>query len=961
MSWARNIQSRIQQQQQLQKPGSLAPSGSGGETPQKQPSSPTLSALSSPITSLTNALRGSGGISQPPTTNITTSTTTTTNNTSTSPPSPTISTQVKVGQTSFTTSASLQAAASGNNLQASIQTTNVTVTSPSMASPIGASTGIPNPNAKPSSLPSPSQSPMQTRNTSAPTTNNNTTTNTTTTSTTTTPTTSTTTTPTTSSSNLGQVQQQQQLQQTQPQQQQQPTPIKQTTPYIFPNKIQPKSLTTDMFRGSDFSHVSFVEDLTRKLVNDQMGADGLHFEPAPFNQLFLNTQLQLSQLESNIDRRLDDLAEECNDFSYDYKRKLQDLAGSYQECFQHFKKLEKGVNTIGTKAVHFGDELDSVNQQKVKAQGALSLINYLLELNSVGASSEENGGITKRSDIFTNSDRIHELAHLVKKLSSVSEDIKEISGFKQGKLETESISNSLENDLLNQFERAAERNDYDKMKQCATTLHGFNGGERCRSRYIQKLKMFFDIDSFRKDENLANNITKRLIRGNNIVDTRFEIFYTDILKDVSHEQMVIQNVFVNQTSAMAMLIVRLFEQRVRLFIENVLSLESNNVSMFLQTVHYAFNSTKKLLVDPLQSYGIVGVDLNQLLNSIFYQYQEGYIQKETTYLVSLFQSNVVEECERLQTLDKYSMYFEDGLNPEITQMFVQQTENALTRSYTLSLDNVLADNIKTIFFLMLEYLFEKYSMFVLNKYIELPIIPSSNVDTKSIQDAISQLFRVVLSVNQIVGQIQSMFQVFVLPHIQTSMIVQSQCSDQLYFNISSLENCINTGLENSLTTMIQLIEKTLIPQGRNDYLIDDYDNSVTDTCASVIKLIQSFYDMAKINLQGKNFHIYVEELGLKSQFVFINHFKKFKIGQGIGTLKLMRDLTEYRNLSKQFKSQKVDDAFELLFEISKLHLVNPENFKLVIEGGALTRMSKQDLIIFIKQRSDFKSIWLDTL
>ncbi|KAN0029803.1 hypothetical protein ACTA71_007940 [Dictyostelium dimigraforme] len=942
MSWARNIQSRIQQQQQLQKPG-------GNETPQKQPSSPTLSALSSPITSLTNALRGSGGVPQNPTTT-----------TSTSPPSPT--TQVKVGQTSFTTSASLQAAASGNNLQASIQTStaNITITSPSMASPIGT-----NPNVKPGDLPSPSpsQSPMQTRNTTTPTI---TTTNTTTSTTTTinTPSTSTTTTPTTSSSNLGQIQQQQPQQPQQPQQQpQQPAPIKQTTPYIFPNKIQPKSLTTDMFRGSDFSHVSFVEDLTRKLVNDQMGADGLHFEPAPFNQLFLNTQLQLSQLESNIDRRLDDLAEECNDFSYDYKRKLQDLTGSYQECFQHFKKLEKGVNTIGTKAVHFGDELDSVNQQKVKAQGALSLINYLLELNSVGASSEANGGITKRSDIFTNSDRIHELAHLVKKLSSVSEDIKEISGFKQGKLETESISNSLENDLLNQFERAAERNDYDKMKQCATTLHGFNGGERCRSRYIQKLKMFFDIDSFRKDENLANNITKRLIRGNNIVDTRFEIFYTDILKDVSHEQMVIQSVFVNQTSAMAMLIIRLFEQRVRLFIENVLSLESNNVSMFLQTVHYAFNSTKKLLVDPLQSYGIVGVDLNQLLNSIFYQYQEGYIQKETTYLVSLFQSNVVEECERLQTLDRYSMYLEDGLNPEITQMFVQQTENALTRSYTLSLDNLLADNIKTIFFLMLEYLFEKYSMFVLAKYIELPVIPSSfNADTtRSIQDAITQLFRVILSTNQIVGQIQSMFQVFVLPHIQTSMIVQSQCSDQLYFNISHLENNINTGLENSLTTMIQLIEKTLIPQGRNDYLIDDYDNSVTDTCATVIKLIQSFYDMAKTNLQGKNFHIYVEELGLKSQFVFMNHFKKFKIGQGIGTLKLMRDLTEYRNLSKQFKSQKVDDAFELLFEISKLHLVNPENFKLVIEGGSLTRMSKQDLIIFIKQRSDFKSIWLDTL
>ncbi|EGC38338.1 hypothetical protein DICPUDRAFT_28786 [Dictyostelium purpureum] len=494
------------------------------------------------------------------------------------------------------------------------------------------------------------------------------------------------------------------------------------------------------------------------------------------------------------------------------------------------------------------------------------------------------------------------------------------------------------------------------MKQCASTLYNFNGGETCRSRYVQKIKMFFDIDILRKDETLANNTSKRQIRGNNIIDSRFEIFFSDILRDIQHEQNVIQSVFVNQTSAMAMLIVRVFEQRVRGFIENVLNIEANNTSMYLQTTQYAYNSTKKLLVEPLSHLGISGVDLNQLLNSVFYTYQEGYIQRERGHLANLFDATFSEECDRLTGLEKAFEYEEDGLNHEITQTFVQQTENALARSYTLSPEGSLPENIKSIFFLMLKYLFEDYITFVLEKYIKLPMVN----DSRCFQ-AISQLFRVILGINQIVGQIQTLFQVHVLPHIQTSINVQSQCSDQLYFNISSLENNINYGLENSLILMVQLVDKALVDQKRTDYQNEMDDDTTTPTCNSVTKLIQSFYEIAKSCLQGKNLHIFVEELGLKLQVVFLNHFKKFKIGQGSGTLKLIKDLTEYRSTLKSFKSHKVDDAFEMLFEVSKLFLVGPDSFKDIIENGILARVQKSDLIAFIKQRSDFKSIWLDNL
>ncbi|GAM22355.1 hypothetical protein SAMD00019534_055300 [Acytostelium subglobosum LB1] len=712
-----------------------------------------------------------------------------------------------------------------------------------------------------------------------------------------------------------------------------------TTKQYIPTKVQQKELTSDMFKGVDFSSTLFVEDLTRRLVNEQVSSDGVHFDPLPFNVLFAETQIKLAQLETNLDRRLDNLVDECNEYSTELKQRMQAVQQSHQDAFQHFRELERGVNTIGAQAVHFGDELDSVNQQRNKAQSALSLINYLLELNDPTQS--------QRSDIFTNSERIHELAQLVKKLSSVSEDIKEITDLDKGKLEAESLSNTLENDLISQFERAQDRNDLDKMKQCATTLYNFNGGSRCRSTYVQKLRMFFDVASLRADESMAQNVSKRVIRKNIIMkDPRFKTFYKEIQKDVSREQNIIQAVFINQTSAMSMLIRRIFEQRVKAFIDNTLYMEKTNLA-YLQTLHIAYRKTKKHLVEPLSSYGIAGIDFNELLSGIFFPLQEGYIKKELSSLRDILAGLVADDKE---------MSGEEGLNQEFTQTLIQQTESALKRCLLLSPDFTLGENIKSIFFLLLQGLCTEF----IESKLHLAMKTIHVVDSKA-QMTLNRLFMIILNINQVVGQVQTLYQLYVLPPILTNMAVQSQTSEQLYYNISTLESNICKALETSLNTMIGLIEKVLLEQKKNDYLGDDYDNNVTATCTNVIKLINSLYELCKSCLQGKNLTIYVEELGLKIQVVFLNHFKKYKIGQGPGALKLIRDLNSYKDLSKIFKSHRVEELFEVLFEISKLHFVGPENFKSVVEGGPLSRMDRNDLIAFIKQRSDFKSPWLDMI
>lgn len=71
-----------------------------------------------------------------------------------------------------------------------------------------------------------------------------------------------------------------------------------------------------------------------------------------------------------------------------------------------------------------------------------------------------------------------------------------------------------------------------------------------------------------------------------------------------------------------------------------------------------------------------------------------------------------------------------------------------------------------------------------------------------------------------------------------------------------------------------------------------------------------------------------------------------------------RDLTDYHELSRMFGSQAVTDQFESLKGVASLHLVSPENLSVLMREGALSRIPREDLLAFVRLRSDFKSQWV---
>eukprot|EP01027_Heterolobosea_sp_BB2_P013733 GEZU01019772.1.p1 GENE.GEZU01019772.1~~GEZU01019772.1.p1 ORF type:complete len:112 (+),score=41.42 GEZU01019772.1:136-471(+) len=102
------------------------------------------------------------------------------------------------------------------------------------------------------------------------------------------------------------------------------------------------------------------------------------------------------------------------------------------------------------------------------------------------------------------------------------------------------------------------------------------------------------------------------------------------------------------------------------------------------------------------------------------------------------------------------------------------------------------------------------------------------------------------------------------------------------------------------------------------------------------------------------------EFGLQFYRVLTTHLKSFTVSS-IGAVRLMRDITDYQNCVKSFGVGAVEDKFNLLREISNIFLVAAENIEAVLMEIPLSKVSKEELLSYVKMRHDFKTAKLGKL
>ncbi|ELR13552.1 exocyst complex component 5, putative [Acanthamoeba castellanii str. Neff] len=769
------------------------------------------------------------------------------------------------------------------------------------------------------------------------------------------------------------------------------------------------------FQGANFDAHDYVDIVSRKLVyqltrqqqkqnesdesqhkssRSPTTGDGRKtqrpefFATEPFLDLFDNTIADLKYLREQVETKISKSMEDCAKEEEVYKSKIWEQNRTFQGNLNSFKELDARISGVGNIAVRIGDRLEAVEKQRTAASEAKELINYFIELCS--------GEI--KSSIFLDKKQLRERAKLLKKLSVFTKELEraeeEMSHMKAERDRTRTRSvvdvplpqESVLKDPVVVVEGLVRRT----KQECADILYQFNGGSSCVKRYISLLKMFFDTESLEMDEALADQgtYTARVQDLDNVelASARINEFYDDIITSCQKEYKVITRVFPNPPAVMRELAQRIFEQRISMFLERMLQHTgaADSVLTYLRLMATAYGKTIQL-VNVLQEYK-TDLDFAAMVDSLLLNYTDNYIDNELQCLVMLYTKeleNLRREAETTSasakqgfTFDKmfeaskdfasaWSVQGKKNANlmyrvPELTTLepilhFIHLNEESVRRCIKLSKPGALPPNLFRVFGALVDYLGHQY----LNPALEAALKPLRGGRSGRVH-----FLEVAQQVNQIVILLQRHFHVEIAPHVSQSNTVYSECIDKKDHLLAMLEDKISEGLELTLNLVVATLERQLgYEQGRNDFRLSDDDiisiNRPTTACANAVNYIVAQTKVIQANLDGKNAESFLEELGLRLQKLLLEHFRKFTVSQGMGGMKLKRDMQEYQQAAlSSFPFPAVTEAFEVLSDLASIHLIEAGQLRHLLDESALASLKRVQVVEYVKLRSDFKPSWI---
>jgi hypothetical protein len=123
-------------------------------------------------------------------------------------------------------------------------------------------------------------------------------------------------------------------------------------------------------------------------------------------------------------------------------------------------------------------------------------------------------------------------------------------------------------------------------------------------------------------------------------------------------------------------------------------------------------------------------------------------------------------------------------------------------------------------------------------------------------------------------------------------------------------------------------------QKKNDFKSDEITNQVTPACAKIIKEFEAQINKINACLDGKNVNSVLQELGIKFHRTIYDHIFRYEYNE-TGGMTLIRDISEYRLFAKNFHSLMVDKLFIVLYSLSNLLIVEPQNLPEITSGENL--------------------------
>ncbi|KAJ5761850.1 uncharacterized protein N7511_005232 [Penicillium nucicola] len=454
---------------------------------------------------------------------------------------------------------------------------------------------------------------------------------------------------------------------------------------VFP---QGPSFTLEDFSSRDFIVKEFIEALsdtaisTRRSVAGTAGANQ-PFDPKPLIRAFEGAQRRLGELSGDLEIRENELSAAVRRAEAQHSQNLTTLGKKLRHTIESFQQLDTSLNGgglenaggTGNMAVETGKRLEELDRQRRRALDAHFLIECWDGVSNRGEISLlENLRRSGTGEAAVRSAHIaRQLLRISQRLdpqswqehparakgsyggSSSSEDLSESSTPRRNTREIiEKFSETLEKDLLKQFDDFYRKANFDGMKDCATVLQDFNGGASVIALFVNQHQFFIDRSQLVTEEVGGDPESWEKLADPDAelpgVESSLQSLIDEVKVVVQEESAIIKRAFPYHDQVLGKFLQRVFQQSIQQRLEMVLEKASGASSLAFLRCLQSSRGYISALIEDLKAHGLtehpdpvssqIAVLLDQQLEELFVPYFVGssYIEREKRTLEELLNS-----------------------------------------------------------------------------------------------------------------------------------------------------------------------------------------------------------------------------------------------------------------------------------------------------------------------------------
>ncbi|RDX53680.1 exocyst complex protein [Lentinus brumalis] len=445
-------------------------------------------------------------------------------------------------------------------------------------------------------------------------------------------------------------------------------------------------LRLEAFEGK-FDVKDFVGAISEKLIA-QSKADSGPFDPKPFIRTFEAAVDKLIAVRKDVQVKTEQMEKSVRVAERDYSKKMSELNRGFEAVGQSFSGMETKMNEVGRTAIRIGEQMESVHQQRQRAQAAYDLIDYYNQFAKDDTTRLD--GLKKEGK-----EGRRKVAVLLRRLATVAKEV-DLPHSDKTRENIDRYCEKFEKDMLHLFDRAYRRGDPKMMHHCAQTLLDFNGGASCVQVYVNQHDFF--INRVRADTNIDDRLWDALPDPDApppVFETGLQDLFQEIRTTVGQEAQIVQAVFPNPAYVMQVFLQRVFAQSIQQHLEQLVAKTTTMPDLASLRILQLVHQQTSVLVEDLKAYELpsviprspidssefnrtlkgmpasnasntataatISTMLETAMEELFVPYTEGqrYLEKESRSLSEMYASYLTKFTryhERTDTKGKSSMF-----------------------------------------------------------------------------------------------------------------------------------------------------------------------------------------------------------------------------------------------------------------------------------------------------------------